>query len=91
MFVGALGRDVSPTLADDNNEFHLIVELVRHARHLNLTEWRIHGRRLFAEPDLLSGCFYSCRLRFLDVIGVVEADRENLSGPLDWGKQPHSV
>src|SRR5438034_10723312 len=73
--------------ADHETEFAFIVEGGRNARQVNRSAGPGDATRLLIEKHRELGLLH---LRFGDVIGVVEPDREKLRRTLDWRLEFHA-
>src|SRR5271168_2214457 len=87
VFPGALYRNSTAFLADDDDEFDFVVKLVRHDRLVDSAERRVHGSRLLAEPDLLGRDLHPSVPGLLDMIRIVQSYGENLARTFDRRKQ----
>jgi hypothetical protein len=83
---GALARDVPAALADHHHQLGLIVERARDDGPLDGIIGAVGRGRRLGEPQLVRR-LGDTGLR--DVVGIVEPDREDLSGPLDRRQQAH--
>src|SRR3984957_20152905 len=57
---GALRRNATALLADNDHEFNFVIQLIRYDGLVYSAKGRVYRSRLLAEPDLLSRNLYSC-------------------------------